>query len=328
LGIGRRELLAALGIIRDGPHVDPHTERAYRNEETRLWRAMIDDSERERGEPWHTSLHMSSFPGDEKSCLRSMLYGLMGVPEVEPISPLGRSVMHIGRALEAQIVYRWHREGLTVTGACPIYEGPEPPQTRFSMDEYWLTGSMDAALDLRPEWPYVLPIDVKGKDHEVVDKMRVGARSYDPEHYGQIQGYIHACRAHHEDMGWAAMGLKPAEGGVILYASRQRPRNTAEFYVPYDHVFATRALDNLKKIRAHFMANTLPERDASWRWTEAPCDWCPYKRDSCKPDTKAGVGELGNSTAIEFARSLQPTYDFSKRRKAVLERWKGAKNGS
>lgn len=323
MGISRLHLFRTLGIVRDGPHLDPQIEAAYVADEERLYAMQHDDTAIERGGAWHTSLHLSSFPGGDKVCMRSRLYELMNVPEVEPINPLGRSVMDIGKQLEYQIVYRMARAGLTIAGSCPVHDGAYMAQTRFELSDLWTTGSMDTAVDWRRwGWPSVLPIDVKGKDHEVVSAMRVGAREHDPDHYDQLQGYIWACRVFHEDMGWADMGLEPAEGGIILYASRQRPRHTHEFFFRFDEEFAHRAIERLMDTTSFFEDGVLPPRDKDWRWTEAPCDWCPYKKHVCKPDIKADVTRLDDSNAIEFARGVNKAYDYQAAREAVLERWR------
>jgi hypothetical protein len=194
-------------------------------------------------------------------------------------------------------------------------------QTRFEIPELWTVGSMDVALDLRPDWKSVLPMDVKGKDHEVVSLMRVGAKSYDPDHYPQIQGYIWACRTFHEEMGWADMGLEPAEGGIVMYASRQRPRWNKEFYFPYNEEFALQAMERLHDMKSFFEDGILPPREKEWRWTESPCDWCPFKKYACKPDIKADVSSLDQSSAIQFATGINQAYDYSKVREKVFSRW-------
>jgi hypothetical protein len=321
MGLSRRQLFQTLGIITDGPRIDPVIGAAYDAEERRLYDLQHDDTAVERKGAWHTAFHLSSFPGSEKECTRYRLYEMMNVPEPEPISQLGRSVMDMGRQLEYQIVYRLARAGKTISGSCPLEDGGPLHQTRFEVPELWTVGSTDMALDLRPEWRSVVVGDVKGKDHDVVSAMQVGVRKWDPEHYAQIQGYIFAAREFHVDMGWADMGLEPCDGGVLIYASRARPRHTKEFFFRYDEEFAMRAIERLHDAKSFFEDGVLPPREKEWRWTETPCDWCPFKKHACKPDIKADVTLLRDSKAIEFARSVNASYDYVAAREAVLDRW-------
>jgi hypothetical protein len=321
MNITRADFFRTLGVIRYGPNLDDFTERAYLQEEKRLWESQFDDTEEERGGLWHTSFHMSSWPGEEKSCVRSMLYGLMNIPEPDPISPMSRGIFHMGHALEYLTVYHWARAGLTISGSCPVYDGAKMVQTKFVVPDMWVTGSMDAVLDLRPDWEHALPVDVKGKDHHVIDQMKTGARSYDYEHYYQIQSYIHWCRVFHEEMGWADLGLKPAKGGIVYYASRQKPRHAQEFYFDYDPAFSMRAVAQINYAKELYLQGKLPPRDKSWRWTEAPCDWCAFKKHACKPDVKDDVVDLKESNAVAFAKSVNPAYEYEAARAAVLDRW-------
>jgi hypothetical protein len=128
-------------------------------------------------------------------------------------------------------------------------------------------------------------------------------------------------------MGWADMGLLPARGGAILYAARNRPRQTREFYFPYDEEFCARAEANIARVKLHFLGGSLPQRDPSWRWTETPCDWCDFKKHACKPDVKADTIQITESKAIDFSLSVNPMYSYAEARDAVLSRWgAGTKN--
>lgn len=278
MGLSRRQFWMALGKVSDGPRLEPMTHRAYVTEEERIWRE-VDESP--HGRPWHTSFHASQFPGGEsdKRCARKSLYVLMNTPEVEPFKPMNRAIMDIGQALERQIVYRWGRYGRTIGGSVPLSPNGPIYQLGLEDDEHWLTGSSDAVLDLRPHWDSVLPVDIKGKDQDKIDLMKIGALSYDLNHYLQIQAYMYLCRVNHISMGWDAMGLEPARGGVIFYASRQRPRHTAEFYVSYDEKFVEAGLARLREWKQLFLDNSLPERPKEWKWTEQPCKWCPFKKE-------------------------------------------------
>lgn len=322
MGIGRIELFSELGIIKAGPDLETATLDAYKLFEDKLHSGELSDGIlRERGHEWHTSFHASWFP-PPKGCARQAMYSLMDMPDGDPVSPMGRGIMLMGKALERQIVYRWGIAGLLISGSVSLYPDEESPQTRFNVPELWTSGSIDAALDMRRYgWNAVLPIDVKGKDPDRLELIRRGEQKLDAEYYYQMQSYIWLCRYFHEAMGWDAMGLEMARGGVIHYASRARPTDHHSVYIPYDEAFVVQAIAQIQDWRKAFEAGELPQRPTAWRWTETPCDWCGLKKHVCKPDVKAGTTRLDESVGIDFAKSLNPNYDYAAKRAAVLERW-------
>jgi len=319
MGITRRQLFKALGIVRSGPHLKPLTLKAMDDYERKSWIEHMESAP--HGDPWHTSFHASAFPGAEKSCGRAAIYSLMDIPGTGPTPAKLRGQAEVGKAVEYLIVHRWGHAGLTIGGSVPITFGGNAKQLGFEHSDYWLTGSSDAVLDVRPYWDYVLPVDVKSKAQDVIDAMKNGARSYDEKHYYQIQAYIFLCQEFHDQMGWNEMGLKPAVGGTIFYASRQDLTDTVEFYVDADQDLIERATNNLSEWKELFLNQTLPDRPKEWRWTEEPCKWCPFKKFACKPDLKVGITDFSKSHGIEYAKNLRPQYDFEEMRKDVINRW-------
>jgi hypothetical protein len=181
---------------------------------------------------------------------------------------------------------------------------------------------MDAVLDLR-EWdiPFVTPVDVKSKKHEIVQEMQLGRRQYENKHYLQLQAYIYLANLFHGDMGWGEMGLEPARGGYIYYASRQDPRTAHAFFVEADWELIQRGTTLLQEWRRDFISDNLPERPKEWRWTEEPCKWCPMKKYACKPDNKDKVTNLRDSNAVKFAEELRTNYNYDEIKEEVINRW-------
>ena len=315
----RNEFFRKLGVIRDGPHLAPLTERAMLQYEQSAWEGNLESSP--HGNPWHTSIHASAYPGGDKACKRKLLYTLMDIPNEQPTKPKLRGQGEVGKAVEYLIVHRWAKAGYMLGVETPAFYGAKMKQVGFEVPELWLTGSMDAILDIRPDWPAVLPVDVKTKDHDVIYSMQVGSRSYDERHYMQLQAYLYLCIRFHHEMGWDKLGLEPAVGGIIYYASRQDPTNTAEFYVPADAMLMADANAVIAATKQAFIEDELPPRPKDWKWTEDPCKWCDFKKYACKPDDKAKVTKLSESNGIEFAKSVREEYDPIKTREKVLKRW-------
>lgn len=318
----RREFLEKLRIIKFHPDLDKITEKAYVDLEEKIWRENLNSSP--HGRPWFTSFHASAFPDLDKPCGRLALYTMLDIPNPAPAPPFLVATGDIGKAVEYQIAYRWGLAGKTIGGSVPLWDGANMTQCRFEDKATWLTGSADAILDLRPELDSVVPVDIKSKKHEVVENMKAGRQSYDPKHYRQVQAYMYLCRIFHEDMGWEAMGLKPAKSAYILYASRQDPTVRAEFYVPIDMELIERGIEHLKEWGDYFIEDVLPERPKDWRWTEEPCKWCPMKKYACKPDNKDKITRLSESNAIKFAEEINKQYDLQLIKHEVLGRWSGA----
>lgn len=316
----RTQFFEHFGIIGQAPDLDEITKEAYEVLEDKIWREGLNQSP--HGRPWFTSFHASAFPDRDKPCGRLALYTLLNIPRDEPSPPLLVATGGIGQAVEYQIVYRWGLQGLTLGGSVPLWDGAHMAQVRFEDDKTWLTGSSDAVLDLRKYGvDSVTPADVKSKNHDVVQEMQLGRRSYEEKHYLQVQAYIYLCNLFHEQMGWDAMGLKPANGGYIYYASRQNPRTAHGFYVKADWELIERGTELLLEWREFFIQDQLPERPKDWRWTAEPCKWCPMKRHACKPDYKEKITNLRESKGVEWVQNFRPDYDYDKTKEEVIDRW-------
>lgn len=315
--LSRRDLLFALGILHYGPEIDALTNRAYVDYEDKVWRGNLDN--RPHGHPWATSFHASSFPG-EKACGRKALYTMLDTASAEPSPPMLRATGEVGKAVESQIIFRWGQAGLLVAGSCPLRDGGRYSQVGFEDEDLWLTGSCDAILGI-PDFPYALPVDIKSKAKDKIEQMRVGALSYDPKHYAQVQAYCYLATKFYDEMGWKEMGLLPPVGGIIYYVSRDNPRFTKEFFVDINWDFINAGIENLKIWRESYLSDTLPDRPKEWRWTEDPCHWCNFKKFACKPDYKAKVTKLSLSNAHEFTKSIRPDYNPIEIREEVESRW-------
>jgi hypothetical protein len=317
--VSRRKLLLALNILKDGPDLEAITKKAMVDFELAEWKKDSDHIT--------TSFYASQFPGSEKSCKRKMLYSLMNIPEVDPLSPKLRGMTHMGNAAEYLIVHRLMKAGKTLAVEPPEHFGDKIEQTKFSDSETWLSGATDLILDLREEgYGNVLPVDIKSKDHSVIEQMNIGARGYDEKHFYQVQAYIYFCRKFHEDMGWDKIGLGMADSGMLYYVSRQDPTYVKQFFFPMDEEAIARAVETMKETKDLFFSGDIPERDPSWKWTEEPCKWCPFKREACKKDWKDGVTRLSESNGIEFAKYVNPSYDYDEIKLKIEERWNGIKD--
>jgi hypothetical protein len=310
VGLSRLELLQKLGVAPRARMIDRLLEAGYRSHSEREWRQDLDRSP--HGALWHTSFHASSFPGDDpKACGRKELYTLMGLPRVAPIDRRGRTIMDAGKDLEVQQVMRLHHLGVLIS------EPPwSPTQTGFVLPDYWLTGNVDAVV--LPDG-YTTPhvVEIKGKDDEAVQKMWRHEQSYDPAHRHQLLTYIGMA---HDLTPQIWPLLYPARDGTLLYVSRNRPYNTMEYPFEHDPGFMRAGYRRLQEWKGMYIANDLPPRDRSWRWTEPPCKWCQWKK-ICKADIKKDVDKLHDSTAIPAARAFLPTYDYERTRHAVFDRW-------
>jgi hypothetical protein len=316
----REDFFRILGAATRGPRIDRKTEEAYEALEKEIWRKDLESSP--HGRKWHTSFHASTFPGHDQVCGRAALYNFMDIPPAGPISPRLRAFAEVGKAVEYQIVYRWAKAGMLLGGPYDnLKDGDDIKQLGFADPETWLTGSADAVMNLLPDWPAVLPVDIKSKNHDVVQSMKVGKVPYELKHYMQVQGYIYLCNKFHEEMGWDKLGLEPAKGAIIYYVSRQDPRFTREFYIDANWSFINSAVERMKQWRQMFVNDELPQRDPNWKWTEEPCKWCNYKRDSCKPDVKNGTVKISESRAVPFAKRIRPSYNLDEKIKDVEERW-------
>lgn len=303
MGITREELFRALHIVEDGPNLDKFIEIAYKKFE--------QDKLNDR---WLTSaFYASNYPG-EKGCGRQALYKLMNIPEEEPsINSNGRAIMDAGKGIESSLVEKWQNLGILLN--------PYPDQLKIEFDGLWLAGYIDAILNLYPDWDAVMPIEVKTKSEKVIEQMKVGAKDYDELHYNQLQAYIFYCINEHDKNGWGELDLKPARGGIILYISRDNPRNMVHFYVEADTELMLSANAKLGLWKQHFLNDDLPLRPKEWKWTQEPCKWCPFKKNICKPDHLEGIVKLSESHGVAFAKNIDPSYNLDNIRERISERW-------
>ncbi len=311
--LSRRELFLKCGIVPPpGPRLHKRTIQAYQD----LSRESLNTGR------FHSSFWGGSFPaGKATQCGRLALYTLLNLPETEPDHPKLVATSLSGKAAENQITYRWAKAGISITGvAIPDDEEQPREQLRLQDPSCWLSCAIDDVLDLRPDWPAVIPVDIKSKPDRTIEEMKVGAAGIDPRHYAQVVAYVHVCRLHHEAMGWDKLGLEPSAGGFIYYCSRDNPSNAIEYWVEYKEEEVEHAIEMLSEWRELFISKQLPERPKAWRWTEQPCKWCDLKK-RCKADVQAGVTDLFASGAIEIAKESDDKYDPESIHKKVRARW-------
>lgn len=303
----RSELYSRMGLTKST--VGPLLDAIFEIEETQRWREDLFNAP--HGDPWHVSFHASSFPGDDpKACARKAIYGLMNIPDDKPVDMGGRMVMEAGKAIENSIVWRLARSGLLLS------EAPDSAhQTGYVIPEIWLTGSPDAVINLpKKRKPHV--IEIKGKDHEVIEDMKQGKKLFDPPHRNQLLTYIGMTRT---TTWWP--DLDDCDDGTLLYVSRNRPGTTHEFHFNHDEDFMQKGFVKLAIWKEQFKEEELPARPKDWKWTEQPCRFCPVKR-YCKQDVKDKVTKLFDSNTIKHAKEVYGKYDYDKTYQKVIDRWK------
>lgn len=316
MGTSRKDLFRAAGILKEViPKIEPYTKKAYEDLEKKLWKSPPTR--------FTTSFWCSNYPIFDTSCSRRSLYGLLNIPPAEPFSAKGRAITAMGNAAEDQIVYRWGKAGLTIGGSVAIVEGNKAAQLEVEDPETWLSGKMDAVLNLHPKYSAVLPVDVKSKDENTIKNMKKGNREFDPKHKAQVLSYIYLCNLIHEDMGWSDLGLEPARAAIIFYVDRNNPRETHEFFIEADWKLIEKANERLRSWKEAYLSDTLPERPEGWFWSkpEFECKYCEKKAIACKPDHNDNVEKLSSSKGIRWAVENSFTYDYPLSKRKVLERW-------
>ena len=308
MGISRLQLFRRFQAV---PLIDTILERQYTAD------AQGNDTHGPDKDPWHTAFHASSFPLDEHtSCGRKAVYGLANFAKPDDgISTQGVAIMEAGVDIELRQVERFHRAGVLLS------EPPGQPQTSSTFPEAWLVGHSDAVI-LPPGWKSPHPVEIKGKDSDVVDAMRAGQKGWDAPHRAQLMCYIFLSRQY-DWHGPNGELLEPATDGTLLYVARNRPRKVAEFYFEYDEQLVKAALARLWDWKEAFKADVLPERPKEWRWTFEPCKWCGYKK-KCKEDVKAGVDKISMSALVEVTKAIDSGWDLDKVRNRVASRWEKA----
>jgi hypothetical protein len=317
--ITRKEFLSRLQLTRE---LEPIVTRAWKEVEQK----RAEGENEGHGEHWHTSFHGSQFPGDRaRACPREAMYRMMDFAR-EPFSRKGRTVMDIGKAMEVTLVEIFHEAGMLLS-APPDAE----VQTRYEDPEHWMTATTDAII-LPPRWNQPLPIEVKSKDLETIQKMLVGAVGPDDAHVRQCKVEIAITRIMQREL-WP--GLDLADHGVIYYMSRGDKKGdpkiyTAEFRVDYDETFWLEGLKRLKEWREMFLKGELPQTNENvekryahpfgWKWGEQPCVWCDFGKE-CRIDTKALTTDLLQSAGIERTKKVRPDYDPQVVIQRVKDRW-------
>jgi hypothetical protein len=344
------ELLRELGHLKG--YAIPLIEEAYEIVERKIWRENL--ARKPHGHDWHTSFHASEFPGDDPmACGRKALYTMMDIPAPEPFQPAGRAIMDAGLDAERQLVRRLYQAGLLL-GADP----DKDHQVGFINRELWFTGNCDAPV--LPPGSFAPEIwDFKGTDRDKLEMLRSGELEPSDKYIKQVKAYVGLawlqhkldersetsiwrwcwrcvdcdCLAFHDrpcpihpESTFYRQELDPCTKGSVIYFDRSQPIRAwnrggmVEFEVSLDREFMQKGLTALHDWKNSFVADHLPQRNKSWRWTEPPCKWCHFKK-ICKSDTKSVVTELSKSAAIDAAREINASYDYGAARKRVLERW-------
>ncbi len=321
----RREMYSRMQLIR---RLEPIIDDAFTQSLRREWRDQESDSP--HGHPWHVSFHASQFPGDDPmACPRQALYRMMDIPSGSPPTRWLMNTANSGKAIEIDIVRALHRAGILISAP------PEAKvQTGFEMSELMFTGSVDCVIAQRQR---PTPIEIKTKHESVVQRMKLGMKGPDDEHVKQIKtemGFIRAC----QEAGDLWPDMKLCDRGYIYYQARDTPFlvdgtvavvQTAEFMVDYDSRFFETGLEVLKRWKAYWDEEHLPSVNPNkrhpmgWRWSYLPCSYCNFKK-VCKEDHLAGIDGLEESAAIEYAKSVRPSYSYNAARKRVKDRWKQA----
>lgn len=344
-GMSRIAFLAALGKV---SVVEPMLINAYACMEEDIWRS--GEGESPHGQPWHTSFHASEFPGDDPyACGRKAVYGLLGPPPAEPISPSLRAWFDIGKNLELDWIRRMAYYGVLLSAD---QTADDEHQTSFEDRSHWLTGSSDAIV-LPPHWVKSHCIEVKTTKHEKVQAMLQGElppashekyrrqlrayiglayeSAYSPtvlvcqESGLQMIPAIEGCRERNgHKCNPMILRVQPPDDGTLIYSSREEPLVTASFYETYDPDFMAAGRAKLALWQTAFVENRIPphpRESEKAKWSVDPCQYCDLKRDVCKPDYTKKVATLTESHLAEYAKSIRPDYDFDARRAAVLARW-------
>ena len=313
--LSRVEFLSRMQALR---FVEPLTQSIYHDV---LWEEFRDQRlDSPHGRPWHVSFHASQFPGDDPmACPRRALYRLMDFAQDGPANRMLAVTAAAGKGIEVELVSKWN-EAKILLSAPPS----DPVQTGFEIPEAWLTGSVDSVI-LPPGWNKPLPVEVKSKFQNVLDKMKVGQRGPDPDHVTQIKAQLGLVRAAQESGAlWAEYDL--VTHGVIFYLSRDNPIHTAEFRVDYDANFFDAGIERLKEWRDLFEQDILPspvlgtKHPMGWRWSYAPCNYCNYKK-TCKLDHEQKNYTLTDSVGVPRTQRHRPDYDPAKARFRVGKTW-------
>lgn len=332
-----RELLQRLGTLRT---VEPVTDYAYT---VMLQKRLEEEEVAPHGRPWHTSFHASSFPGEEPQCPRAALYGMLDIPDSDPISRWLNSVAEAGKTFELGVVRANREAGFLCRSNQPgrssdpdavDADGSPMPQMGFVDKEAWLTGSVD--MPLKP-WGYSSPhiVEIKSKHESQIREMQAGERSYDEKHRKQAMCSLGLANSNPDAFldPVEDVVLEPARDCTVYYGSRDTkwpgPVETFEFYFEHDPTFFEAGRSQLISFKEAFIEGELvtkiPRKNTrshplGWRWSEGQCKHCPFKK-LCRADYDGGVNKIMESNTIDFAKSIKPNYDAAAKRAAVFSQW-------
>lgn len=340
----RQHMFNLLGLSKV---VDPLLQNAYRTREQEIYDNDLENSP--HGMKWSLSLHASSFPGDFRvACGRRAVYGLMDIPDKEPISNALRQYAEMGQDIEKRIVDALDSYGVLLSAPSDCDK-----QTNFVDKEVWLTGSTDAAiLPYKQNSPHI--VEIKNRALNKVLEMKAGTLECDPKHEAQLRAYmamsrdkpwpnffvcgetwriseasslngIDVCRVHGYSDCLVKVRLEKCISGSVYYVARDNPSVSHEFFFEHDQEY----YDNGKKLLSSYIDDfrngILPERPKDLEgkpisWGQNQCRYCP-KKIQCRADYKEGVLELKDSNSIEYAKSIRPQYSYEKTREQVLSQW-------
>ena len=295
--------------------VDPITESAYEQYELAKYQNHSDQITEGQKYPRATAFHAAVFPGDDPmACGRKAIYELLDTPQSEPTDPGLRLMGDVGKFLELELIKRWHEVGVLLSA---VYND----QTYFEFPDWWLTGHADAVI-LPPDWNRPHIVEIKSRKDSAIEAMKFGVSSYLEDHRKQLLAYISGFNLLSKKF-WP--DLERVKDGTLYYISRDKPRNTFEYYFELDKGFFDKGVLKLLEWQEAFLNEELPERPKEWRWTLSPCQWCPYKRDVCRKDEKDKVTDLSKSLVLEYSKNLREGWDYDENRERVIERWRNSK---
>jgi hypothetical protein len=326
------------------------------------WRSRLADAP--HGAAWFSSLHASSFPSDDpRACERLLAYKLLGVPEKEPFSRMLRGTMIEGQAIEDWFVGDLDLDGRLLTPPATAehqlrIEDADHWLTGspdvIVLPPFWNRPHYIEVKSKDLEVVAQMQAGSRGPDEKHVRQCRAGiglanrvsqqiwpsvvvcSRTWrlalrgdpNPETGETDDDGAFMCRDHGQPLVPGSclqrIELQPLRTGSIIYAGRDRPNNTCEYFFEHDGARFQAGLHAVDRVREYFQRNELPPHPFGGKqWSEQPCKFCDLKRDTCKPDHQAGVRRLSETNGAAWARSVYGSYDVDEIIAAVTERWRG-----
>jgi hypothetical protein len=352
------ELFAALGRI---TVVESMINQAAEAAAERAWRGRLSgvfDRALPNEGHWHTSMHVSSFSGDDpRACPRKLAYGLMAFADSEPLPQRVPAAGIVGTAIEDWLVSMLGYDGRVLSAKADAEH-----QIDFEDADHWLTGSPDLVV-LPRFWNRPLVVEVKSEKVERVSDMRELRRPPWPKHVRQCRGYVGlgsrisqdlwpasavckhtwrlaepgiepvldamVCPDHgiHDDSGCLqVIDLLPINAGVVVYCARDNPEIRCSWYFEHDEAWFQKGLAVLRRVQEHFAHDLIPAHPFGGKqWSVDPCRFCEYKKFVCRQDTKEGIARLTDSHGVAWSKDVYGEHAYSPEtiRRRVLERWRG-----